>query len=101
VAREAARIIKLPTTSGNVGGGLATNGDQIYVSGLSGLETGGFAVTVALRAGGSAGPLLGGLVLAANGLSQTVWNHPLLVNSPLYFQVVSGTGTIDGTVHVL
>jgi hypothetical protein len=94
-----AKPIKLPTASGNVVG-LSTTG-YVSISGIAGIETGGFPVTAVIRSGGSTGPVVTTVNCAASGAATgTGFAHPVQCTAPLYCQII-GTGVLDGAVHVL
>ena len=101
---HAARPLKLPTSSGNVTDGLPTAGiDFITITAIAGVETGGTnTVTAVLRSGGATGPVIASVTCAAGaaGTGATPINHPVKANAPLYCEII-GSGTLDGSVHVL
>lgn len=65
-------------------------------------ETGGFPVQVELRDGTSGGALLGVSRLAGNGYGPAAWFGPQGVKVPSgkVFVVVTGTGTLEGSVFL-
>jgi hypothetical protein len=98
------RPIKLPTASGNVGGGLPTDTAHVVeISAIAAVETGGTnPVTAVLRQGGATGVVVATISCATSsaGTQPTPINIPVAVQTPVYCQIV-GSGTIDGSVHII
>jgi hypothetical protein len=66
-----------------------------------GIETGGSATTeVVIRQGLSSGNILATLSLAASGTDSKSFNHPVRCNGQMY-AVVSGSGVLAGSAHIL
>jgi hypothetical protein len=95
-----ARPIPLPASSGLFGPTPGTTG-FVDLTAVAGTETGGSStVQVVIRQGSSSGPVLLALSLAAGGADAKTLNHPIRSNGQLY-AVISGSGTLAGTAHVL
>lgn len=102
-----ARPIALPATAGASGlfgpdPGSGATGGFVDVSGIAGVETGGSnGVTCIVREGSATGRVLAAIVCTAGGAGvPTSFSHAVRSNGRLY-AVVTGTGTLAGSVHVL
>jgi hypothetical protein len=95
-----ARPIPLPTSSGLFGPDPGTTG-FVDLSGLGGVETGGSAgVTVVIRQGSATGTFLCSIVLTTSGTDTKSLAHAVRSNGRLY-AVVTGSGVIAGSAHIL
>lgn len=93
------RAIPIPTSSGIVGPGAV--GDYSHLLGYAGEESGGSSsVKVVLREGSSTGNVIGVLSLAA-GAADAKWYGPQGVRAiGEIYAVVSGSGTIAGSIFL-
>ena len=95
-----AKPIPLPASSGAFGPNPTSSG-YVDIVGVAGVETGGSSsVEVVIRQGSSTGTVLLALSLGSGGADGKFPSHPIRSNGQLY-AVVSGSGTLAGSAHVL
>lgn len=100
MAHTMAQPIKLRSTSGLLVAPVSPNG-YVEITGLAGVETvGSSTVAVVLRQGSSTGTVLCSLSLAASGSDTKSFNHAIKCSVQIYVQII-GSGTLDGSVHIL
>ena len=101
-----ARTVPLPVNAAASGlfgpdPGSGATGGFVDVSGIAGVETGGSnAVTCVVREGSATGKVLAVIVCTSGGANASSFSHAVRSNGRLY-GVVTGTGTLAGSVHVL
>lgn len=102
MAARIAQAYPLPASSGAFGPNPSTTpGGFVDIAGLVGLETGGSStVQVVIRQATSTGKVLATLSLAAAGADTKTFNHPVRCNGQMY-AVITGSGTLAGSAHIL
>jgi hypothetical protein len=93
-----AQPIPLPTSSGAVT--IHSTPGYTEITGLALAETGGSnSVTVVIRQGSATGNVLVAKTIAAGAGDTVSLNRPVKCNGTPY-AVISGSGTLAGTIHI-